>query len=68
MMKIITTFGVGFRGLLRKDTGRICRSCGGRIEFDDKFGRAEGVCRRCRDDPGEPTSAQTDGSSALSDD
>lgn len=67
MMRIINTFGAGFRGLLRKDTGRTCRSCGGRIEFDDHFGRGEGVCRRCRDDPAEGTSAQTDGSNELSD-
>jgi phage/plasmid primase-like uncharacterized protein len=66
VMKIITTFGEGFRGLLQRDTGRTCRSCGGPIEFDDKFGRGEGVCRRCRGDPADATSAQTDGGSELS--
>ena len=66
MMRIINTFGEGLRGLLRKDTGRTCRSCGSCIEFDDKFGQGEGVCRRCREDPGDATSAQTDGSGQLS--
>jgi hypothetical protein len=66
MMKSINTFGEVIRGLLRKDTGRTCRSCGLRIEFDDTFGRGEGVCRRCRADPDGATSARTDGGVTLS--
>lgn len=60
-MKKVTTVGEVIRGLLRKDTGRTCRSCGMRIESRDSFGRSEGVCANCRADPAVATSAPTFG-------